>query len=358
MNQPIPPTTTAYDDEIDLFELFQTLWDQKGLITAITGLVTAMGVVFAVMMPPVYQTEARLLPPLAQDVQAFNISLMDATMDGQVRKDLLSLSPNQVYSQLQTNLNSVSLRRMFFETSISASLDPNPEQTPFNRFDKHFNQNLSVASASGRNADTSQVTVQLEGSNPEQIAQWINEFIEYSAQLTKQDLIQQAELVLTNEVQKLADEIDSKRTLAQSRREDRIATLKEALVIAKAMGLSTPMIDQAANQLNMEYMRGTRSIEAEINVLKNRTSDDPFISDMRNLQERIAFLQGIKINPDTIQIVRVDQAAEVPTSAIKPNKKLIAAVALVLGGMLGVFIALIRSAVRKRRQSTIDTAKA
>jgi len=346
--QPSPqPASTQYDDEIDLFELIQTLWDQKLLITTITGLVTALGIAIAFIMPPEYKTEARLLPPLAQDVQEFSVGVSG-----------INFSANQVYAQLKTNLNAVSLRRQFFEANVSASLEPNPQQTPFQRFDNNFNKKLSVVSPSGRDADTSQVTVQLEGSNPEQLAQWVNAFIDYAAEQTKQDLIQQAELVLTNEVRKIADEIDSKRELAETRREDRIAVLQEALVIAQAMDLATPMIEQSANKLNMEYMRGTRSIEAEINVLKNRTSDDPFIADMRNLQERIAFLQGIKINADKIQIARIDQAAEIPLAATKPNKKLIAAVALVLGGMLGVFIALIRSAVRKRRQATDTTAEA
>ena len=40
------------------------------------------------------------------------------------------------------------------------------------------------------------------------------------------------------------------------------------------------------------------------------------------------------------------------------KRNLITAVALVPGGMLGVFIALIHSAVRKRRQATDTTAEA
>ena len=64
-----------HDDEIDLFELFQSLWEQKILITVLTGLVTAMGILVALYMKSVYQTEASLIPPLAQDVQEFNCPL-------------------------------------------------------------------------------------------------------------------------------------------------------------------------------------------------------------------------------------------------------------------------------------------
>lgn len=103
----------------------------------------------------------------------------------------------------------------------------------------------------------------------------------------------------------------------------------------------------------MEYMRGSKAIDAELSVLKNRQKDDPFIAGLRDIQEQVEYLKSIKIDPELVKVVRVDQSAQVPTSPIKPNKKLIVAVALVLGGMLGVFIALIRSAIKKRRAQAV-----
>jgi chain length determinant protein (polysaccharide antigen chain regulator) len=338
-------TRPEYDDEIDLFELFQNLWDQKWLIAGITAVTTVLGIVAALIMTPTYQSEARLLPPLAQNVQEFSVGVSGVDM-----------SRDAVYAQLKTNLNSISLRRQFFEENVSDKLEPNPEQTPFERFEKNFNEKLQVSSPSGRDADTSIVVVTLEGKTSEQVAQWTNEFIEFTVQFTKQELVERAQFVIQSEVNKITNEIVSKRSIASSRIEDRIARLSEALIVARAMGLEKPMIENAANQLNMEYMRGSISIAAEIKVLQDRESNDPFIDGVRNMQERIAFLNGLQIDPANIRVARIDQAAEIPTSPIKPKKKLIVAVALVLGGMLGVFIALIRSAVRKRRQTLEQTA--
>ena len=47
--------------------------------------------------------------------------------------------------------------------------------------------------------------------------------------------------------------------------------------------------------------------------------------------------------------IRIEQRANVPFTPEKPNKKLIIAVGLVLGGMLAVFIALIRIAIQNRK---------
>jgi len=53
--------------------------------------------------------------------------------------------------------------------------------------------------------------------------------------------------------------------------------------------------------------------------------------------------------------VTIDQAA-IYGDKIKPKKSLILAVAGVLGLMLGVFIALIRRAVKNRRQADLTSA--
>ena len=67
------------------------------------------------------------------------------------------------------------------------------------------------------------------------------------------------------------------------------------------------------NQLNISksstplYYRGYRALNAEINILKNRKSDDPFISGLRDLQEKLALLTSIKIETEGQHAVTVDQ---------------------------------------------------
>ncbi|MOA51848.1 hypothetical protein D3C78_1750450 [compost metagenome] len=51
-------------------------------------------------------------------------------------------------------------------------------------------------------------------------------------------------------------------------------------------------------------------------------------------------------------MLTLDSAAEVPETPIKPKKLLIFAIGLILGGMLGIFIALVRSMLRKNRPAT------
>lgn len=57
-----PGQPTRYDDEIDLRELFQTLWAGKWLIGGITFTATVIAVIVALMLPNVYRAEALLAP--------------------------------------------------------------------------------------------------------------------------------------------------------------------------------------------------------------------------------------------------------------------------------------------------------
>jgi len=48
----------TYNDEIDLFELFQKLYEQKWIIIGITAFTTALAILVSVLMPKAYKAEA------------------------------------------------------------------------------------------------------------------------------------------------------------------------------------------------------------------------------------------------------------------------------------------------------------
>ena len=61
MNQP-PEQTYRPDDEIDLRELFATLWRGKWIIVLITVIFAAVGVLYALSKPNIYQASILLAP--------------------------------------------------------------------------------------------------------------------------------------------------------------------------------------------------------------------------------------------------------------------------------------------------------
>jgi uncharacterized protein involved in exopolysaccharide biosynthesis len=56
------PVTPAYDDEIDLWELWETIWSGRWLIVAITGVVTLGGVTYALLAQEWFKVDVVLSP--------------------------------------------------------------------------------------------------------------------------------------------------------------------------------------------------------------------------------------------------------------------------------------------------------
>ena len=55
-----------YDDEIDLRELFRSLWAGKWLISGTTFVAAVIAVIIALMMPNIYRADALLAPNRAE----------------------------------------------------------------------------------------------------------------------------------------------------------------------------------------------------------------------------------------------------------------------------------------------------
>lgn len=209
------------------------------------------------------------------------------------------------------------------------------------------------------------------------------------AQLTEKDTLKRL---------RLQDELEAIRLGLKTRRENRIKQLDEAIAIAASLGIKKPttpssmsegtrasgsVIKTEVNNQNIPlYFMGTEALEAEkqsllsrenddfasgriveiaqelkllehnrqIEVLESRENEDLFLAELAEQHKEISRLKGLKVNMDNLKMVSVDQFAAQPASPIKPKKTMIVAVGVVLGGMLGLFVALLRSAIRKRMQ--------
>ncbi|WP_312381558.1 Wzz/FepE/Etk N-terminal domain-containing protein [Stutzerimonas balearica] len=188
---------------------------------------------------------------------------------------------------------------------------------------------------------------------------------------------------------KLVAERDALRAQLKTMRENRIKQLEEAIGIADSLGIRkpTPLLGIASASLdrnaalnaagNLEvplYFLGTDALTAErdallervnddfaepriaeiekqllmlqhnpqVQLMRQRDTDDPFLADMAKWREEAARLKAIDLNVASLRLVRVDQPAMEPLSPVKPRRPLIVALGTVLGLMLGIFVALLR----------------
>lgn len=345
-NQPLNFTGS---DEVDLVELFQSLWAQKWLILACAVMITAGAAAFAFLSTPSYEAKVGVLPPRLSDITDYNL--------GRSQAKLAEFKIQDVYDVFKRNLLSDALKRELFRKAYLPSLTEREASMAEDKLWERFNRTLSVTTPDVKDGrDFYLVTVQHE--NPQIAAEWANRYVGMVAARTESDMRSNLLTEIGTKVQSIEAQLAVMRSIAQARREDRIIRLREALVVAESVGIDAPQVtagktssgDELAGFMdgNLMYMRGAKAVRAELAVLDKRENDDPFIPELRDLESDLVFLKRVNVNPDNVSVFTLDSAAEVPQTPIKPKKALILVLGSVLGSMLGLFVALIRSMLAKR----------
>jgi len=356
----VPQSPQQFDDDtIDLYEQWITLWNKKWLVIAVTVIAALGSVVYALLAPQIYKAEALLLPPNAKDVQSLNVQGMQVVQGVQ---GVQGVTAAGAFAAFKNNLSSRSLQKKFIdEQGLMDILAPG--RTPETRdieILESFAKMIKIEHVKRALENEKGMSVSMESGDPEFAANLVNDYISFFDTETILALSAAARNSLAGQIRDIEYTIASKRQMAKQRREDTILRYEEAAVIAGKLGVrdrvdTTNVVQN--NQRNIStsstplYYRGYKALNAEIKILKNRKSDDPFISGLRDLQEILALLSSIKIEAEGMHAVTVDQAAYPPKNRIKPNRRLIVSLGTVVGLFLGIFLVFFVSFVQKQKET-------
>lgn len=344
------PPQAIDNDEIDLFELAGNLWKEKVVIIAFTVVATIIAIAYALMATPVYQSTAGVLPPRVSDVVALNPPQSDSKLS--------NLSTKDVYRVFTQTLESSTLRDQFYQEVFLPSLTESERAKPAEALRKMLAQTITVkVDDKGSNLDEVIVTLK---KDPKTAQEWANRYIEMAGDLSTSELIENREAEVKNIVANIVNTISILRRQAKVEREREIVRLTEAYHIAKAIGIHEPqkpegkVMEEGANYVdrNLLYLRGSNALKAQLEMLQQRKNDDPFIPQLAYLQQQLDFYESLQFKPADIAVYTFDQPALLPDFPIKPKKKLIVIIGFLLGGMIGVGVALVRIVVRNRRESS------
>lgn len=362
------------DDEIDLRELMLTLWEARVLIGVIAVVVLALAAAYAFLWPPTYEADARLLPPTQSDIASYNMAfkLLNpalAAAGNAGREDRAAITPvpelstKDAYAAYLRQLQSASVREQFFQklyVPAMAKGAPDAGDAEREQLWDRLNKQLTVQPPNPQKPDSGDVTeVKFQGKDPAQLADWTNAYLQMAQQATAKQLVDNLKDSVQTHLRAITDQITSLRASAQNDREYEIARLESALQLARAINLQQP--PTSGNLITTYtgstlYLRGAQALQVELNQLKARTSDDPYIKPLPGLLLAENLLQKIDLDPQNFSAVTIDQPALRPFQPVKPKKALALALGLVLGLALGVMAALIRQAWRAPRAGTAAPA--
>ncbi|MCQ9618285.1 Wzz/FepE/Etk N-terminal domain-containing protein [Paenalcaligenes niemegkensis] len=323
-------------DEIDLRDLACTLWKQKVLIVVCTVIVTAVAAAYAFLSSPVYEAEVLTLPPTPADLASYNIVT-------QIDKDFKELTPEQAYQIFLRHLNSASLKLDFFNNEYLPVIEPEPSPAERERLWKGFNKILTVTLPKANTSDLA--TVAIQGEAPVTISDWTNKYLDQAIARSREEVINTLDSAVNVRVESTETQVSTLRASAERERSHQIARIQEALQLAQAIRLETPpdsgnLITSYTGETT--YLRGTNALESELKLLQTRQNNDPYIDKLPELLRKLDILKTVNLQPERLTVATIDSAAVPPEDPIKPKKALILLLGIVLGGMLGVFLALMR----------------
>jgi chain length determinant protein (polysaccharide antigen chain regulator) len=362
---------SSNDDEIDLFDLIDDIWNQK--IWIFTGLFVTiiLAGLYLFNATPVYQVEAKIKLATANDLIEFARPQLQAS-GGVLKEDgttlqkysppIFEMTVESAFSSATAALLSTDYRKAFYEVKldeIKAIQDGYNENLTLEQNFRNFSDQFSVETSGSKDTELF-VQINLKSSDAIFATKLLNEFVEYSLSRRLRDSYNTMTSKVNGRIEALNYEVNIIRKEYFGNKVRRILELKEATGIAIAVGQEEPVyrnMDLVGGQEPPLYMLGSKAIRAEIKALESRTllakdlplREDHFIENLPTLLLEIESLQTLEIDFSKIRLARIDEVAVVPVNPIKPRKLLIMALALVGGLFAGLFMALIVAAYGKHK---------
>ena len=384
----ITESSKQNNDEIDLFELFETLWRGKWKIIVTTVIATLVGVAFSLSKPNLYEVSASIengdssvfikYIPINDVIKDNGLNLTDENLNGYVinAPTILSMFIDE-FNDYEIMINVVS-NDEFVGQSIK-DLDEDDKRKALIKYAKLF-----VITPPSKNETN--WTLSFEWHNDEEGKRLFNEALTL--------ILISAKTTLLNDIDQLATSIEIKNQheleywynelnlLEQKQKEthnQRILYLVEQSAIAKELGIDTNTLDANALartpssgiSLNISsntvpfYLRGFKALDKELSIMRGRTKKERLlmateyvvvINKIISLENDLSASQ-LKNSLKSIENDNTNDWVQfnltLADSKSQKNSKLYVALSIVLGGMLGAMYVLISNTIRKRKERLV-----
>jgi chain length determinant protein (polysaccharide antigen chain regulator) len=417
-------------DEITLRALFDSLVARKFLIAGLTSFVTILAILYALILTPTYQATSSFTSPMESSIVSIN------------KIGMTNESKDSVFSSFLTNLSSKDLQReLFVKNDFITKFSKDKSQ--INDIDRFINNIIKSVKVQSPNLTKKQIdlgfltevpySVTMQGNNPEVISEYLNQLVKMASAETISNLINLNKLKISNRLEEISlevdlllkqaekdrfsqierikeedaekirdinDKIDRVRYQAKENRLNQIAVLTDYAKLAKSVGIienNFKLIeaDGVSSDLTIAigenkdlpewYLYGEKALLARVELLQNRKSDDPFITELVPLKNQLsevqnnnllktfemrqddsAFideiaklevekikLESLKVDISGINVVQISQVALIPKNPIKPNKIKIILQAFIGSFIISILLALFMHALEPKQIQSI-----
>ena len=343
------------NDEIDLRELFITLWKKKLLIIACTVACTLIAVQYALTSQEWWTAKAKITQPSLTEYQDYYRFMQS------LRLALDSNSMINAYSEPSFLLNSyidlfntTRVKEEFIANSIIfkdflAKNAINDEQAK-RRSLKHWTDNLVVSKIK----QSDDYTIQAQATSADSSLALLTEYDQLIRSKVIQNIQSDLNILITSRKNQLQQLLKKHQLIGHINLSTDIARLHYSANIARAAGIASPTGADHNGTTIFSINEGHKALEAKIEALKDIKKNDPsvYIPEINQLQSKLQYINAIKPhNGINFSMYRYIDEPNEPFTRDKPKRGLIVVLGTLLGGMLGVAIALLMHAFKREDKS-------
>lgn len=366
----------VYDDEIDLVELFQAVWDGKWAIVG-AALISVLGVFgYQVTLPPpnfIATTEIKPISTAESERYRQNNSI-----------GFFSVPPSLLLELYIEQLE----ERVLFEDAIRKykllDVTNYEDEIEFNEAVVMLASSIEISRPG--NVDDEETggvrrsdNISFEYNDSDKWRQVLSSVDLLANQAVKNLVQQQFRTTLSIakrsrdfQLEDIATQIDNALVDYDREISNRLAYLREQAAIARTLGVAKNTIEaqtfstQNGMMANVTtdtpfYLRGFEAIEKEIELIESRSNKEAFISGLLELEQNQRTLEQdrtldraeslFNTTPIVSDVNFSAVSVTVEASDFESQSKLILmlAAAVMLGGMLGLMYVLIATAIRNRK---------
>ena len=364
------------DDEIDLFELFETLWRGKWKIITTTFVAALVGITFSFVQPNSYQVST----PIQNGKQSVFLpyTLLNDLL--KINQFSLPVDEQKMFEMFVAEFNDYEeminvLSDNYFVKQSIEDLDEIGKRRALINFAKSF-----ALKRPSKNEENWLLSFEwhddLEG------ARLLDDAIQQTlinAQKTTKDTIDNlassVDMRNSLELDNLRNELRLIEQKQIGRENKRLQYLIEQSAIAKEIGIesntlnSNDLSQSSQNGISLSvssnavpfYLRGYKAIEKEISLISNRSDEEALLmeSGYIEIKEKILSLEN-DLSSSQLRTVSQLIATDSPNkwveydlaladSKSQKKSKLYVALSVLLGGMFGAMYVLVSNSIRKRK---------
>lgn len=341
----------AREDEISLEDILSFFRDGWKLILGLCTLGVLAAAALAWSLPQKYELTVKLLPPLEGQLASVNLGRIP--MSG-----LNSVQPQDAFSFFINRLASDESKIEFFQKTYLPSLPalPPTEKATIALMQQVLKKDVEVIAPSPKGKDFYQLRMQ--ASTSEDVVAWVKTYLAQAEASALALWQKDRRAVLDVAIRNTSQELLEREALARQVSQDRAVRLNEALKVASAVGVDAPLVTVAKlpDQENLAsfadgsrmYARGVKSLQAELDVLRERERERPFMDGVREVEARLKLLEEHAAKVQTFPLYKLDGEIYSPIEPVSPKKALILLVGFFVGGFLGCLLAWRRLKVNPR----------